>query len=191
MREQTSTLRPNALRVLNERYEAIAGGGRGHTVFVAGDDGAGRGALLEDWVAGLAPTGPSPYVVGGALAGGSYSPWESDAGATDEALSALQEHLSAAEPALSPAAWLLPAAVAKLLGQVLSKSEAALRVACRELEASAGEAAWQRCATRCESCAATTRWCASSSCPTLSGADCWPISSRRSLGMSPAICPCC
>lgn len=133
MRERTNALRPDDLRALGALYAAIEASGRGRTVFVVGDDAAGRGAFLHDWVNGFAYRPGDPCVIGGSFEIGAYRPWDRDASASEEAIDALKQALSAAQPAVALTASLLPGAVCKLCGQVLSKHDEARQIAAERL----------------------------------------------------------
>jgi tetratricopeptide (TPR) repeat protein len=133
--EWTSTLRARDAHALDALYAVMSEQGRGRTVFVAGDDRAGRSALLHDWLDGLAAMPVAPRVLGGVFEDGEYVPWERDRVVASDAVRALERLLSAGESAVSLLELGLPAAVTTLLGQVLAKSKEALELTHRALAA--------------------------------------------------------
>jgi hypothetical protein len=133
--EWTSTLRALDAHALDALYAVMSEQGRGRTVFVAGDDRAGRSALLHDWLDGLAAMPVAPRVLGGVFEDGEYVPWERDRVVASDAVRALERLLSAGESAVSLLELGLPAAVTTLLGQVLAKSKEALELTHRALAA--------------------------------------------------------
>jgi AAA ATPase domain len=104
------------LRSLVAIYTDMLGdGGGGRTVFVAGDDGSGRTALLKSFASELASVKPKPVVLGGGFEDGRYVPWE-DSRPESQIMPALEAVVSLAEPVVP---------MAGLVGQVISKSKAA------------------------------------------------------------------
>ena len=90
----------------------MAGGAR----FLAGDDQAGRSALLRDWLVGLAAMPVAPRVLGGVFEDGEYTPWEPDRVAASDAVATLERMLAAGESVVSLVDLALPGAVSTLLG---------------------------------------------------------------------------
>lgn len=137
MDDRTSDLRAHDAEALTAMYASMIATGSGRTVFVVGDSSAGRRALLRGWTAGLSDARPRPVVVGGAFQDGVYVPWERDRAAASTAISKLDRLVSAGTSVASLSEPILPA-VASLLGQVLSKSAAALELSRGALTARAG-----------------------------------------------------
>jgi hypothetical protein len=77
-------------------------------------------------------------VLGGLFEGTGYVPWEPDVGAASGAVRALERVLSGGEAAVSRLELGLPPALTTLLGQVLSKSKAALELTHRALALPSG-----------------------------------------------------
>jgi tetratricopeptide (TPR) repeat protein len=100
-------------------YADMAGaGGRGRTVFVAGDVGSGRTALLHGLAGELVALRPRPVVLAGGFEDGRYVPW-GDSERESRVMAVL-------EPAVSLAQGVHP--IVGLVGQVLSMSKAAQRL---------------------------------------------------------------
>ena len=120
---------------LDVEYERVVGLGQGRTVFVAGDDDAGRRLLLQGWARALEDRG-WPRVLGGTVEDGQYVPWSQDARSASDALAALDQILSLTGSAASLGQLVLPP-FAGFLGQVIAKCQDALKLA------RAGASAWK------------------------------------------------
>jgi tetratricopeptide (TPR) repeat protein len=114
--------------LLTAAYASMLATGSGRTVFVAGDSSAGRRALLRGWAAGLEHARPRPTVIGGAFEAGVYVPWERDRGAAAKAISTLEGLVSIGKSVSSLSELILPPPLVRVLGHVLSKSDAALEL---------------------------------------------------------------
>jgi tetratricopeptide (TPR) repeat protein len=119
-------LRGADLDALDEAYAAVAAAGRGRTVFLAGDDAAGRGDLLREWASGLAAARPRPTVLGGGFEGEEYTPWGDDGPRAMRAVQAIETALTAVSAGVTLSEVALPGAITRLVGQVVSRSQAAL-----------------------------------------------------------------
>jgi AAA ATPase domain len=105
---------------LIDAYVAIAqGGGGGQTVFVAGDEGSGRTALLRALATELERINPQPVVLAGAFRDGRFVAWSEEEVPVATAVDVVKNVVELAE-ALIP--------YAALVGQVLSKSQAAVEL---------------------------------------------------------------
>lgn len=92
---------------------------RRQAVFVAGDAGSGRTALLRELAAALAGDDAHPAVIAGGFDGHRYVPW-SEGGPAPERVTAVIQNVVTLAEGLTP--------YAALLGQVLSKSEACVEL---------------------------------------------------------------
>jgi tetratricopeptide (TPR) repeat protein len=108
------------------RYERVATEGRGEVVFVAGDDGSGRSALLHSLAGELAGLKPCATVLAGGFQDAAYVAWDQDTVAP-KAMALLDRALSIGEPAATLAGNFLP--LAGLLGQAMSAGKAGLELA--------------------------------------------------------------
>ncbi len=109
-----------------EMYGRVVTEGSGHIMFVVGDEGSGRTALLR----GLAEQGgrmrPQPFVVAGGFEDGRYVAWHRNA-ALARVAAHLEQMLTAAEPGATLTAVLEPRL--ELLAQVVSGTRAAIQLA--------------------------------------------------------------
>jgi tetratricopeptide (TPR) repeat protein len=92
---------------------------RRQTVYVVGDAGSGRTALLRALAAALEAEDTPPAVIAGGFDGSRYVPW-SEGGPAPERVTAVIQNVVTLAEGLTP--------YAALLGQVLSKSEASVEL---------------------------------------------------------------
>ena len=92
---------------------------RRQTVYVTGDAGSGRTALLRGLAAALEAEATPPAVIAGGFDGHRYVPW-SEGGPPPERVTAVIQNIVTLAEGLTP--------YAALLGQVLSKSEASVEL---------------------------------------------------------------
>lgn len=113
---------------LIDTYAAIAhGAGGGQTVFVAGDEGSGRTALLRALPAELERVDPKPIVLAGSFRDGRFVAWS-------EAHVPIATAVDVVTNVVELAEALIP--YAALVGQVLSKGQAAVDLVRRLIGAS-------------------------------------------------------
>jgi tetratricopeptide (TPR) repeat protein len=124
--------RDRDLAWLLAQQRKTASEGKGQIVFVVGDEGSGRRPLLHALTAELGRARHGPAVVAGAFEEGGYVPWDDPSGST-RAAGTLKQAFSVGESIASLAQPALP--IAGFLGQILSKSKAALELATSLTEA--------------------------------------------------------
>jgi tetratricopeptide (TPR) repeat protein len=107
-------------------YERMVAEGRGQVVFVAGDEGSGRSALLHCLAGELSGRTPRATVLAGGFQDAAYVAWDQDTLAP-RVVALLDRALSIGEPAATLAGSFLP--LAGLLGQAVSVSKVALELA--------------------------------------------------------------
>jgi tetratricopeptide (TPR) repeat protein len=72
-------------------YTTMLDGRGGRTIFVTGDDGSGRSALLRDLSHAFERAKPRPRVLAGGFQDGRYVAWDEDPGTTAKTLHALKQ----------------------------------------------------------------------------------------------------
>jgi len=108
-----------------ERYAQMVAEGHGHILFVVGDAGSGRTALLRGLAEQPGRMEPRPLVLGGGFQNGRYVAWQGDA-ALSRVAGRLERMLAVAEPGATLTAALEPRL--ELLAQVVSGTRAAIQL---------------------------------------------------------------